>query len=81
MVLGQSVCINEEENWRRNYFPVNSPKDSLEGNKDIVWNFVKGQYPVMACDKLVRMDFLMKHQLYFVKDLFLRMFYGVFKVC
>lgn len=70
MVLGQSVCINEEENWRRNYFPVNSPKDSLEGNKDIVWNFVKGQYPVMACDKLVRMDFLMKHQLYFVKDLF-----------
>ena len=22
MVLGQSVCINEEEGWRRNYFPI-----------------------------------------------------------
>ncbi len=70
MVLGQSICINEEENWRRNYFPIRSKKDILEGNKNIVYNFVKGQYPVMACDKLVRMDFLMKHQLYFVKDLF-----------
>ncbi|GGG46197.1 glycosyltransferase family 2 protein [Epilithonimonas arachidiradicis] len=70
MVLGQSVCINEEENWKRNYFPVSSKKDILEGNKEIVRNFVKGQYPVMACDKLVRMDFLMKHKLYFVKDLF-----------
>jgi len=70
MVLGQSVCINEEENWKRNYFPINSKEDILEGNKNIVWKFVKGEYPVMACDKLVRMDFLMKHQLYFVKDLF-----------
>lgn len=70
MVLGQSICINEEENWRRNYFPIRSKKDILEGNKNIVYHFVKGQYPVMACDKLVRMDFLMKHQLYFVKDLF-----------
>ena len=70
MVLGQSVCINEEEGWRRNYFPIESKKDILEGSKEIVWNFVKGQYPVMACDKLVRMDFLMKNKLYFVKDLF-----------
>lgn len=70
MVLGQSVCINEEEDWKRNYFPINSKKDILEGSKEIVWNFVKGQYPVMACDKLVRMDFLMKNKLYFVKDLF-----------
>ncbi len=70
MVLGQSVCINEEEDWKRNYFPINSKKDILEGSKEIVWNFVKGQYPVMACDKLVRLDFLMKNKLYFVKDLF-----------
>jgi glycosyltransferase involved in cell wall biosynthesis len=70
MVLGQSVCINEEENWKRNYFPIKSEKNILQGNKEIVRNFVNGQYPVMACDKLVSMDFLMKHQLYFVKDLF-----------
>lgn len=70
MVLGQSVCINEEENWRRNYFPITSEKDIIEGSKNIVWSFVKGKYPVMACDKLVRMDFLMEHKLYFVKDLF-----------
>ena len=70
MVLGQSVCINEEENWKRNYFPITSEKDIIEGSKNIVWSFVNGKYPVMACDKLVRMDFLMEHQLYFVKDLF-----------
>ena len=70
MVLGQSVCINEEEGWRRNYFPVNSEKDILEGNREISWSFVNGKYPVMACDKLVRMDFLMENRLYFVKDLF-----------
>ena len=70
MVLGQSVCINEEENWKRNYFPITSEKDVIEGSKNIVWSFVKGKYPVMACDKLVRMDFLMEHKLYFVKDLF-----------
>lgn len=70
MVLGQSVCINEEENWKRNYFPIKSEKDIIEGTKNIVWSFVNGKYPVMACDKLVRMDFLMEHRLYFVKDLF-----------
>lgn len=70
MVLGQSVCINEEENWRRNYFPINCNKDILLGSKEIVYNFAKGEYPVMACDKLVRMDFLMENKLYFVRDLF-----------
>jgi len=70
MVMGQSVCINEEEGWKRNYFPITASKDILEGSKEIVWNFVKGKYPVMACDKLVRMDFLMENKLYFVKDLF-----------
>src|SRR6218665_938896 len=70
MVLGQSVCINEEEDWKRNYFPIKSEKNIIEGSKDIVWSFVKGKYPVMACDKLVRLDFLMKNKLYFVKDLF-----------
>lgn len=68
LVLGQSVCINEEEGWKRNYFPVKSKTDVIEG--DIFRYFVEGQYPVMACDKLTRMDFLMEHQLYFVQDLF-----------
>ena len=70
MVLGHCICINEEENWQRDYFPVNAKENILDGNKTILENFVNGKYPVMACDKLVRMDFLMKHQLYFVQDLF-----------
>lgn len=70
MVLGQSVCINEEEGWTRNYFPIDAEKDILESNQEIVWNFAKGKYPVMACDKLIKRDFLMKNKLYFVKDLF-----------
>ncbi len=68
MVLGHSVCINEEENWKRDYFPIKSKTNILEGH--IFQNFVEGQYPVMACDKLTRMDFLMQHKLYFVQDLF-----------
>lgn len=70
VVLGHSVCINEEEGWERDYFPIASMKDFIEGNSEILESFVHGKYPVMACDKLTRMDFLMKHQLYFVKDLF-----------
>ena len=70
LVLGHSVCINEEEGWEKDYFPIKAKEDVLEGNATIFRNFVAGQYPVMACDKLTRMDFLMKHQLYFVQDLF-----------
>jgi len=70
MVLGQTVCINEEEGWERNYFPIKSEKDQIEDNQAVFQNFADGKYPVMACDKLVRLDFLMKHKLYFVKDLF-----------
>ncbi|WP_322971836.1 glycosyltransferase [Faecalibacter sp. LW9] len=70
LVLGHCICINEKENWVRDYFPIKVKEDFLEGNIKILENFVNGQYPVMACDKLVRMDFLMKHKLYFVKDLY-----------
>lgn len=70
MVLGHCVCINEEEGWTRDYFPVHSKKDVLQGNGEILEGFVNGKYPVMACDKLTRLDFLMKHQLYFVQGLF-----------
>lgn len=68
MVLGHSVCINEEENWNRDYFPINAKEDVLQGS--IFQDFVAGQYPVMACDKLTRLDFLRQHNLYFVQDLF-----------
>lgn len=70
LVLGHSLCINEKEGWKRDYFPIKCKEDVLEGNLTIFKNLVEGEYPVMACDKLVRMDFLMKYQLYFVKDLF-----------
>lgn len=70
LVVGHSVCINEQENWRRDYFPIKAKSDVIEGNDNILRDFVDGQYPVMACDKLVRKGFLMKHQLYFVQDLF-----------
>ena len=70
LVLGHSVCINEEEGWKRDYFPITSEKNVLVGNNEILEHFVNGKYPVMACDKLTSMDFLMKHKLYFVQDLF-----------
>ncbi len=68
LVIGESICINEKENWKRNYFPINYKDNILENN--VLQEFVNGNYPVMACDKLVRKDFLVKHKLYFVKDLF-----------
>lgn len=69
LVLGHCVCINEEEGWKRDYFPIKSAKNVLEGNSEILQNFVNAQYPVMACDKLARLDFLKKNNLYFVKGL------------
>ncbi len=70
MVLGHSVCINEEEGWERDYFPIQSKKDSISGNTQIFENLVNGQYPVMACDKLTNLEFLKNNKLYFVQDLF-----------
>lgn len=70
VTLGHSVCINENEGWKRDYFPINYEGNLIEGNANILKNFVEGKYPVMACDKLARMDFLMKNKLYFVQDLF-----------
>lgn len=70
LTLGHCVCINEIENWKRDYFPITASSETLEGHRQIFENFVEGKYPVMACDKLVRKDFILQHQLYFVQDLF-----------
>ncbi|SKB81211.1 Glycosyl transferase family 2 [Soonwooa buanensis] len=70
LTLGHCLCINEAENWTRDYFPIKSQKDFLKGNTEILNEFINGEYPVMACDKLVRRDFVLKNQLYFVQDLF-----------
>ncbi|WP_407403347.1 glycosyltransferase [Chryseobacterium sp.] len=70
LTLGHCICVNEKEGWERDYFPINSKKDVLEGNEEILTHFVENKYPVMACDKLVRKDFIIKNQLYFVQDLF-----------
>lgn len=70
MVLGHCVCINEKEGWERDYFPIVSKKDVLEGNTNLLRDFVRGEYPVMACDKLTSLEFLKKYRLYFVPDLF-----------
>lgn len=70
LTLGHCICVNEKEGWERDYFPINSKKDILEGNEEILNHFVENKYPVMACDKLVRKDFVIKNQLYFVQDLF-----------
>ncbi|MDL1913527.1 MAG: glycosyltransferase [Bergeyella sp.] len=70
LVVGQSICINEAEKWEKDYFPSMVSQSLLEGNRNIFSAFVDGLYPVMACDKLVRLDFIRKNALYFVKDLF-----------
>lgn len=70
LTLGHCICVNEKEGWQRDYFPIKCEEDILEGNDIILHNFLNGKYPVMACDKLVRRDFVLEHQLYFVQDLF-----------
>lgn len=70
LTLGHCLCINETENWTKDYFPIKSDKDFLEGNTEVLNYFINGQYPVMACDKLVRRDFVLDNELYFVQDLF-----------
>ena len=70
LTLGHCICVNEKEGWQRDYFPIKVEQELLQGNDVVLDNFINGKYPVMACDKLVRRDFILQHQLYFVQDLF-----------
>ena len=50
MVLGQSVCINEEEDWKRNYFPIKSEKNIIEYVKMVKQG---AKQPVTYCENYV----------------------------
>lgn len=69
MTIGLTSCINEKEEWVRDYFPITHSSDEISGNQNIFTAFIEDLYPGMACNKLVKLDFLLNNNLFFEKGL------------
>lgn len=69
MAIGEMSCINEEENWTKDIFPILHTEDCIDENINIFKAFISDHYPGMACNKLVNREFLIKHNLFFVSNL------------
>lgn len=64
ITVGQNLVIRESGE-KQNVFKVQAEQESIAGNMEIFKSFIHGIYPVMACDKLLLRDFLLKNQLFF----------------
>lgn len=69
MTLGEVNCINEEEGWERDIFPIKVEGDLIDGNTEVFRAFIADDYPGMACNKLMNLEFLLKNELFFVSGL------------
>lgn len=64
ITVGQNLVIRE--NGKRAYiFKTKEERECVSGNADVLQSYVNGQYPVMACDKLLSAEFIKKKQLFF----------------
>lgn len=69
MTIGEVSCINEEEGWERDIFPIKVKEDLIDGNTEVFRAFIADDYPGMACNKLMNLEFLLKNDLFFVSGL------------
>lgn len=70
MVMGEVRVIKLPENTEVDIFNLKEKQDALVGNKIILKSLVDGGFLVSSWNKLIRLDFLKDHQLYFTKGLY-----------
>ncbi|MEJ8604091.1 glycosyltransferase [Riemerella anatipestifer] len=70
IVVGNTRTINLETGKEQNTFKTKSKKNIIRGNDNIFKSFSKGEYPSSSWNKLINLNFLKKHSLYFTKGLF-----------
>lgn len=70
ITLGEVSCINEEENWVKDIFPIRyRDGDLIDGNAAVLKAFIDDLYPGMSCNKLVNRQFLLDNDLFFTTGL------------
>jgi len=70
MTISQLECEELETGNKSIAIKINSDKDVIEGNDNILREFSKGNMVTYAVNKLFIVDYLRQNKLYFVKGLF-----------
>ena len=70
MTISQLECEKLETGEKSMPIKINSDKDVIEGNDNILREFSKGNLVTYAVNKLFIVDYLRQNKLYFVKGLF-----------
>lgn len=70
MVVGEVMAIKLPENTTFPIFPITLKENIIYGNDLVCKAYLDGQYPESSWNKLIRLDFLRKHQLYFTPGLY-----------
>ena len=70
MTISQLECEELETGNKSIAIKINSDKDVIEGNDNILREFSKGNLVTYAVNKLFIVDYLRQNKLYFVKGLF-----------
>ncbi|TWP31191.1 glycosyltransferase [Apibacter muscae] len=68
--MGKSLAKNTFKRTEYEIFPFKKDLNYLEGNDIILKNFCEGNWSITCWNKLVKLDFLKKNQLYFVEGIF-----------
>lgn len=70
IVMGEVQGIKIPSQEIVDVFPIQTKRDILEGNQEIFKELVEGGFAVSSWNKLILVDFLKKHSLYFTKGLY-----------
>ncbi|TWP25145.1 glycosyltransferase family 2 protein [Apibacter muscae] len=70
LTIGQTMAINTFSNAKYPIFKFAPSLDFIDNNNTILCNFCKGKWAVSAWNKLIKIDFIKKHKIYFVEGLF-----------
>lgn len=69
VTIGQTMCFDSKTNEEKLIFPIKTGKKTIE-KSSIFESFVRGEWPIIAPNKLYRRSFINENKVRFIKDLF-----------
>lgn len=70
ITVGETICLDSKDGKEKLLFPIKTDKKLLEGNELIFENFIYGEWPIIAPNKLYNRNWINSNHLRFVKGLF-----------
>ena len=71
MVIAQNRWINTFENTTLDYgFPTKASKPIYTNNTDIFTAYCYGSFPISSWNKLIKLDFIKRNQIFFIEGLY-----------